>query len=361
MRILLLDGAKYLLLQPKEERLERIVAEHVTDLFGEHTFYFSTKKVIKSKAGVASIPDGYVVDLGRKKRWFVVGIELSGHRIYDHIVAQIGKFRNGIIRNPAATDTIRDALYKEIRNDPYMQLKIKEKIGSGEIHHTLTNILSRPPGFAVIIDEKRSELTDVIKTLGMETKVVVLRTFARPDIQPELALHAHTFEPLYEVSPIRETEIQPEAEKRIPKETRELPSLSRKELAAFETGDVAVCPGKPSGVQFLLRNSAWGYVFIKRVPEYFALYVSKGFWEIKYFAKVSDIVEPDDPSSPVRDSYAGDATCSPGKKVIIFEPRTLSCLDEPIPKGKDRKKVPRSLRFCSIDRFAKAKSLDDLW
>lgn len=359
MRVLLVDGARYALWQPKEKDLEDIVVEHAVDLFGENAFYFNRKKLIKSKAGIASIPDGYLIDLGKKKRWFVVELELSTHPIYDHIVTQIQRFKSGI-RNPEARDTIRDALYREIVENPYLNLRFKEKIESGEIHHTLTRILSEDPGLAIVIDEKTRELEEAIEALGMKTEIVTLRTYTRTETTPELAVHAHTFEPMYEISPTRKVEARLKFREPI-LEASEMPVISRKELSALPSGDVVVCPAKPSGVDFLMRNAAWGYIFIKRIPEYFALYVSKPHWEIRYFAAVKAIIDPDDRTSPVRDSYESDPTYKKGKKVLLLEKSSLSRLKEPIPRGGNRKKAPRSMRFCPIDKFAKAKSLDDLW
>jgi predicted transport protein len=64
MSVLVIDGVKYNLWVPKEEKeLEEIVKEHSKDIFGNNSIYFDLKQKLTSKSGIVSIPDGYVISL----------------------------------------------------------------------------------------------------------------------------------------------------------------------------------------------------------------------------------------------------------------------------------------------------------
>lgn len=94
--MLLIDGVRYFPHKYKdEEELQNIVEEHSKDIFGEQSIFFGKKK-ISSLADVGSIPDGYVISLGDNPNWYVFEVELSSHPLFEHIVPQISKFKNGI-------------------------------------------------------------------------------------------------------------------------------------------------------------------------------------------------------------------------------------------------------------------------
>lgn len=60
--MLIIDGVKYNLWVPKEEKqLEEMVKEHAKEIFGKESVYFDLKQKLTSKSGIASIPDGYVI------------------------------------------------------------------------------------------------------------------------------------------------------------------------------------------------------------------------------------------------------------------------------------------------------------
>ena len=197
--MLLIDGVKYKLWVPKtEDDLERIVREHAKDIFGNDSLYLDLKKGLKSKAGIGSIPDGYVITFEEKPRWYVVEIELSSHPLYEHIVPQITKFINGIT-SPHSQQMLIDAVYEEIGKDDVLKSRIRKKIGSEEIHKFLSSLISNPPVITIIIEEKTSELEEVCHSLPGEKRIVEFTTFEREGVG--LGVHAHLFEPVVKVSP----------------------------------------------------------------------------------------------------------------------------------------------------------------
>ena len=65
--MLLIDGVKYDLWTPKEEKqLEEMVKEHSKEIFGKDSIYFDLKQKLTSKAGVEEIAKCYVVNYDGK-------------------------------------------------------------------------------------------------------------------------------------------------------------------------------------------------------------------------------------------------------------------------------------------------------
>jgi hypothetical protein len=196
MPILLIDGVRYEERMPAtEDEFEQIVKEHAKDIFGEQSVYLDIKQKLKSKSGIGSIPDGYVIVLGEGHQWHIIEVELSSHPLYEHIVPQVSKFISGI-RNPSTQRDIVDALYREIDNDEFLKLRLKKAIGPTETHKFLSDLLSKPPVVTIIIEKHTEQLDEAISALAHpQIKLVEFRTFIREGVG--LAAHAHLFEPLH--------------------------------------------------------------------------------------------------------------------------------------------------------------------
>lgn len=135
--------------------------------------------------------------------------------------------------------------------------------------------------------------------------------------------------------------------------------LPMADLDSLPDGELIVCPSKPAGVDWMLRNYAWGYIRIRRRPKYFALYVTDGTRRVRYFAEVGTIIEPSAEESPVREVYSTDRTYKPGKKVLLFKPNSLSRLPVEIPLGSN-KYILQSPKYYSLSSLRRAKTTDDL-
>lgn len=122
-------------------------------------------------------------------------------------------------------------------------------------------------------------------------------------------------------------------------------------------GELVVCPSKPEGVDFLVRNYAWGFVRFKRNPPYFALYVSSPRSRIEYFGEINRIVDPrTDGDSPL--ATLDQSRYKDGLRIIQFKPGTLISITRPIPMGK--RKPPQSPMYSTLDKLRKARNVDDL-
>jgi hypothetical protein len=203
--MLLIDGIKYEEWTPAtEDEFEQVVKEHAKDILGEQSMYLDIKQKLKSKSGIGSIPDGYVIILGDEPHWHIIEVELSSHPLYDHIVPQISKFISGI-ENPSTQRDIVNAIYQEIDSDDFLKLRVKKAIRATEGYKFLSDLLSEPPVVTIIIEKHTEQLNEAINALAhSQIKVVEFQTFTRAGVG--LNVHAHLFEPLYKPSESSEAE-----------------------------------------------------------------------------------------------------------------------------------------------------------
>jgi len=245
--MLLIDGVKYKEWTPKgehaEEELEQMVKEHAQEIFGEQSIYLDLKQKLRSRSGIGSIPDGYVIIFGDSPQWHIVEVELSSHPLHEHIVSQVSKFINGI-KNPLTRSEIGGIIYAEITGDDFLKLKVKKATEPTEIYKFLSDLISEPPALTIIIEKDTEGLREAISTLRypQEIKVVEFQTFTREGVG--LAAHAHLFEPIYETTKEKQKQI---AEVAIEKE--ELPEGITKVTASdftYKGNGIFVLESDPS-------------------------------------------------------------------------------------------------------------------
>jgi len=196
--MLLIDGVKYEeWTPPSEDEFEQVVKKHAQDIFGKQSIYLDIKTRLKSKLGIGSIPDGFVIFFGDVPRWRIVEVELSGHPLHDHIVAQVGRFISGI-ENLSTQKKIVDTVYSEVVKSDLDALKLRKSIQPIETYKFLLDIISKPPILTIIIEEETPELKEALKILNYpQIEVVEFKTFAREGVG--LGVHAHLFEPVFQV------------------------------------------------------------------------------------------------------------------------------------------------------------------
>ncbi len=198
--MLLIDGVRYELWVPKkeEEEFEPLVTDHIFEIFGEQSAFINIKQKMKTKSGIGSIPDGYVIVIDKIPSWHVIEIELSCHPLYDHIVTQMSKFNNGIKNHSTQKDMV-DMFYNYIDGEEFLKIKIKKLIHPIELHKYLTDLVDKQPSVTVIIEQKTEALQEALSALPFATTVVEFKTYVREGVN-NINVHAHIFEPLYKVS-----------------------------------------------------------------------------------------------------------------------------------------------------------------
>jgi len=192
--VLLKDGVPFLLhTYGNESELEDIFAEHVQKIFGPSAVLFSKRK-IKSKAGIGSIPDAFVLDVDRAV-WFVVEVELASHPLFDHVVGQIAKFRRAI-SNPPTLTRLKQAFYQEIQDDPDKMVLFQRK-GITEVYKFVADTLEKRPELIIIIDCASEEASEVVQASPFKALIVELKTYYREGTVAQD--HIHRFIPVYGV------------------------------------------------------------------------------------------------------------------------------------------------------------------
>lgn len=136
-------------------------------------------------------------------------------------------------------------------------------------------------------------------------------------------------------------------------------TISRSEISGDPDATVAVFPTQESGLRFLQENEAWGFVRVGRDFEYVAMYVTGDIQEVRYFAEVDKVLDPDEVGlkRPATE-YVDRAKLKPGKKVVKFKQGSLRELVDPIPF---QTKYPQSLQYTTFGAFLRAETTDDLF
>jgi hypothetical protein len=194
MMIVLIDGVKYHLLIPeKESYLEKHIEENYEAIFGKDSIYFPKKK-IKSKAGIGTIPDAFLITFGPQLKWSIVEVELSSHPVYNHVFPQLTKFRRAI-EDASTRRHLTEFFYDFIKSDIILEAKFKQQIGSGEIYKAISDMVAEKPRIIIAIDEKTEELEEALIDFGGEVEVVEFQVFRREGISEEV--NAYLFEPAF--------------------------------------------------------------------------------------------------------------------------------------------------------------------
>ncbi len=133
-------------------------------------------------------------------------------------------------------------------------------------------------------------------------------------------------------------------------------TIARHEIDGQDDTPGALFPTQPNGVEFLRENNAWGFVTISQEPEFVAMYVSGSEKAVKYFARVEKIVDAENAelARPVEEYPQYES----GKKVVVFQPRSLFEVEDPIPY---RNRTPYSLRYIKLSDFRTATGTDELF
>lgn len=222
MIIQLKDGVRYLpYAYHNEDDMEKMIIEHYKYIFGEDSIIL-TKREIKTRSGIRSIPDAFVLSI-EDKTWYLVEVELEVHPLYEHIVAQISKF-NSAIKNAATQKALIKAFYDEIKSDPQKNLifQLKE---IKELYKFISEALESKPKIIILIDNKSNKLDDVCDNLPLDSKVVEFKTYSREGIG--IGDHIHSFESLKFRVPTKIIS---------PKISKKTMSYKGKSISAFQFG-----------------------------------------------------------------------------------------------------------------------------
>jgi len=138
----------------------------------------------------------------------------------------------------------------------------------------------------------------------------------------------------------------------------------RAEITGEDDAQVAVFPTKKSGLEFLRENNAWGFIRIGQSPDFVAMYLSEDVREVKYIARVNEIVSATEANlARPREMYfeSGSDEAQAGfdtdQQVIVFEKDSLYELEDPVPF---ETRYPQSLRYTTLGALRTAETTDDM-
>jgi len=138
--------------------------------------------------------------------------------------------------------------------------------------------------------------------------------------------------------------------------------VSRRQLAMKTPGKVVVCPSRISGVDFLKKYNAWGFVKMREedIP-YFALYVGRPESSILYFGEIESITKPLKSKEDIVKIQETDVeTFEPGTRVIHLKPGTLVKFVDPVPL-KNNRFVPKGRLYTTLEKLTQADKIEFLW
>ncbi|MCL9813966.1 type I restriction enzyme HsdR N-terminal domain-containing protein [Natranaeroarchaeum aerophilus] len=254
--------------------------------------------------------------------------------------------------------TILEAFQKDnIQNEEWVNILNKIR----ELERTRTELENRKDEFATVLAKELAENVpgDITSQATVQAKEMIDRLIQDINTDEDDGEQSQSQGPNKSIQkkPIEKSTIGST-------ESAITGTLSRNEVDGPSDAEVVVFPTKQSGVDFLKENNAWGFVRIGREPDFAAMYVSGDDQEVKYIARVAEVVSAQDadlarPLEAYSESGSEDAQAGfdPNKKVVVFEENSLYEIEDPIPF---ENKWPQSLRYTTLGDLRNAKNTDEL-
>jgi predicted transport protein len=201
----------------KEDDFEQLVAKNAETIFGDKAIYIDTKKKVNTSSLGGTIPDGFLIDLSDPDdpQFYLVEVELQNHDFFNHIFPQITKFF-AFYRDSKQRHKLIETMFAFFQNDPVLTKKLRDLIGSKEIHKFFTDTLDGNQNILIIIDGPKPEFEEIINTYtdtwGKMVKVQIVNHFRSNNND------IITVEPPFEGLQIRDA-ISPSPEKELGKDS----------------------------------------------------------------------------------------------------------------------------------------------
>jgi len=156
-----------------EQEIEDVVIENAEYFFGSSSI-FIPKKLIRTKDGFGTIPDGFSIDLATRS-WFVVEVELVHHSVWNHIAPQVAK-QMIAVATPESRQILEDIVIQMYNESEDVKEKFKEaKIREIDIRRVLGEILRQPPIIGMPIDRISQDLKEWAATLRNDVRLWLVR------------------------------------------------------------------------------------------------------------------------------------------------------------------------------------------
>jgi hypothetical protein len=156
-----------------EQEIEDVVIENAEYFFGSSSI-FIPKKLIKTRDGFGTIPDGFSIDLASRS-WYVVEVELVHHSVWSHIAPQVAK-QMIAVATPESRQILEEIVIQMFNESEDVKEKFKEgKIKDIDIRKVLGEILSKPPVIGMPINRISQDLKEWAGTLRNDVRLWLVR------------------------------------------------------------------------------------------------------------------------------------------------------------------------------------------
>ena len=168
--MLLGDGKRYVRVAfENEEELERVVVSNLGVLFGAAAVLLP-KARLNGLGPPATVPDGIVIDLA-SKTWYILAVELASYGLWEQIAPRVAKQATAQAREEARHQILNLALDEVARSGSLKPVLKALELDERSMHWTLHEILQRPPGVALPIDEIPPDLDEWARTLKTTVRI----------------------------------------------------------------------------------------------------------------------------------------------------------------------------------------------
>lgn len=246
-------------------------------------------------------------------------------------------------------------------NPDVLELLSKESIRSGRADE-IANQVAKTNEAIRYLQENEDEVTESVRKAiadNLGDVPIELEEQAREFVQNLASVLQEQRQFVSEDAVTEVPETTGDEEVIVPKRNRVNRTIRRRKIQGDPDARVAVFPTRESGIPFLVENEAWGFVRVGSDFDYAAMYVTGDIREVRYFAEVEELVDPNE-ADLARDSeeYVDAAKIAEDKVVVKFKPGTLCELEDPVPYAT---KYPQSLRYTSLQELREAETTDDLF
>jgi hypothetical protein len=165
-----------------EKEFEEDILRNSPILFGKDAIFINAKKKIAARFLGGTIPDGFFFDFSdpTDPQFYIVEVELTRHRFYEHIFPQITKFF-AFFKNTKLRKELVDKLYGVIQEDAALKADFKRFLDKKEIYKYLSDVVESNQNILLIADDEIRELPEIMDTYtdtwGKLVKFLVIRKY----------------------------------------------------------------------------------------------------------------------------------------------------------------------------------------
>lgn len=184
--MIILGDKKYIEAEfENEQEIEDVVIQNAEYFFGPSSI-FLPKKLIRTKGGFGTIPDGFAIDLALRN-WYVVEVELNHHSVWSHIAPQIAK-QIIAVSTPDTRQVLEEIMVQMFNESEEVKEKFRdEKIREIDVRKVIGEILKKPPVIGMPIDKITLDLKEWAETLKNDIRLWVVKKYVDFNVPENIA------------------------------------------------------------------------------------------------------------------------------------------------------------------------------